>query len=149
MADGKFLIGKPAGGVTTVTMTDGASNTNLILPESGTVATEAQVSLKANTADLKEIGVGQTWQNVGGSRVLGATYTNSTGKPILVSLLFGNGGMTSGNYVYISVDGVPQCYNGMQLSQFSGIVAIVPNGSTYGAFGSTGTPGISFWKELR
>ena len=38
MADGKFLIGKPAGGVTTVTMTDGASNTNLILPESGTVA---------------------------------------------------------------------------------------------------------------
>ena len=38
MADGKFLIGKPLGGTTTVTMTDGASNTNLVLPESGTVA---------------------------------------------------------------------------------------------------------------
>ena len=38
MADGRFLIGKPAGGVTTVTMTDGASNTNLVLPESGTVS---------------------------------------------------------------------------------------------------------------
>ena len=46
MADGKFLIGKPAGGVTTVTMTDGASNTNLVLPESGTVATQAYVDSK-------------------------------------------------------------------------------------------------------
>lgn len=43
MADGKFLIGKPAGGVTTVTMTDGASNTNLVLPESGTVATLSNI----------------------------------------------------------------------------------------------------------
>ena len=38
MADGKFLIGKPAGGVTTVTMADGATNTNLVLPASGTVS---------------------------------------------------------------------------------------------------------------
>lgn len=43
MADGKFLIGKPSGGVTTVTMTDGASNTNLVLPESGTVATLSNI----------------------------------------------------------------------------------------------------------
>ena len=46
MADGKFLIGKPAGGVTTVTMTDGVGNTNLVLPESGTVATTAYVDGK-------------------------------------------------------------------------------------------------------
>ena len=52
MADGKFLIGKPLGGVTTVTMTDGASNTNLVLPESGTVATQAYVD------DLKIIATG-------------------------------------------------------------------------------------------
>lgn len=39
MADGKFLIGKPAGGITTVTVVDGVDNTNLILPASGTVAT--------------------------------------------------------------------------------------------------------------
>lgn len=38
MADGKFLVGKPSGGVTTVTVTDGATNTNLVLPESGTVS---------------------------------------------------------------------------------------------------------------
>lgn len=38
MAAGKFLIGKPAGGVTTVTVADGATNTEVVLPESGTVA---------------------------------------------------------------------------------------------------------------
>ena len=38
MANGKFLVGKPSGGVTTVTVADGASNTNLVLPESGTVS---------------------------------------------------------------------------------------------------------------
>lgn len=38
MADGKFLMGKPSGGVTTVTVADGATNTNLVLPESGTVS---------------------------------------------------------------------------------------------------------------
>ena len=38
MADGKFLVGKPSGGVTTVTVADCATNTNLVLPESGTVS---------------------------------------------------------------------------------------------------------------
>lgn len=41
MANGRFLIGKPSGGVTTVTSVDGAGNTNLVLPESGAVATTA------------------------------------------------------------------------------------------------------------
>ena len=38
MDDGKFLVGKPSGGVTTVTVADGATNTNLVLPESLTVS---------------------------------------------------------------------------------------------------------------
>ena len=38
MANGKFLVGKPSGGVTTVTVADGSTNTNLVLPESGTVS---------------------------------------------------------------------------------------------------------------
>ena len=33
------------------------------------------------------LGVNQTWQNVTGSRVQGTTYTNSTGKPIMVSII--------------------------------------------------------------
>lgn len=38
MANGKLLGGKQSGGVTTVTFQDGASNTVLVLPESGNVA---------------------------------------------------------------------------------------------------------------
>lgn len=38
MANGKLLGGKPSGGVTTVTFQDGVSNTELVLPESGNVA---------------------------------------------------------------------------------------------------------------
>ena len=32
------------------------------------------------------LGVGQTWQDLSGSRSTGVTYTNTTGKPIMVSL---------------------------------------------------------------
>jgi len=41
-----------------------------------------------NTGDqvLSEIGVGQTWQDMTASRSSGATYTNSTGKPITASV---------------------------------------------------------------
>lgn len=46
MANGRILIGKPSGGVTTVTSVDGASNTTLVLPESGTVATQSYVDGK-------------------------------------------------------------------------------------------------------
>ena len=56
MADGKFLIGKPAGGVTTVTMTDGASNTTLVLPESGDVAIKTDIN--TSTVLLKTIAAG-------------------------------------------------------------------------------------------
>ena len=38
MANGKLLGGKQSGGITTVTFQDGASNTVLVLPESGNVA---------------------------------------------------------------------------------------------------------------
>lgn len=41
---GNILINKPLGGVTTVSMTNGAGNTNLVLPESGTVATTADIN---------------------------------------------------------------------------------------------------------
>ena len=41
---GNILINKPLGGVTMVSMTNGAGNTNLVLPESGTVATTADIN---------------------------------------------------------------------------------------------------------
>lgn len=82
----------------------------------------------AKTADLKEIGVGQTWQDVTASRSLDTTYTNTTGKPIVVQISCTN---TQGGKIV--VNGVTV---GLVINTFTGNVqafasAIVPNGATY------------------
>lgn len=76
MANGKFLVGKPSGGVTTVTVADGASNTNLVLPESGTVSgvttavtDNAIARYDGVTGKLQNSGItinDKNWINIGG-----------------------------------------------------------------------------------
>ena len=88
------------------------------------------------------IGYGQTWQNVTASRSASTTYTNSTGKPIMVYVQ-GNGG--GGLQVSLTV-------NGVALPVLSGATsltasAIVPNGQTY-SFSYNGSS-IPIWTELR
>jgi len=51
-----------------------------------TSATQALTAAQGKVLNDKMFGVGQTVQDVTASRVLGTTYTNSTGKPILISL---------------------------------------------------------------
>lgn len=101
MADGKFLIGKPAGGVTTVTVVDGASNTNLVLPESGTVATQtfvkAEISIGSNlvTSPTGSVGYGS---GSGGvvtqltSKSTAVTLNKPTGKIIMNNATLSNNG---------------------------------------------------------
>jgi hypothetical protein len=82
------------------------------------------------------IGQGQTWQNVAGSRANGTTYTNSTGKPIMVSLtVIGTGTIT--------VDGVVAAMSGVN-NAVNNLGAIIPNGSSYIVAGYT-----MYWAELR
>ena len=80
-----------------------------------------------NTGDqtLSEIGVGQTWQDVSGSRSDGVTYTNSTGKPIFVFVK----GSASGSG-RIKVDGHVFDWSVLGATDEAG-TAIVPAGSTY------------------
>ena len=88
------------------------------------------------------IGVEQTWQNP--SRGLNVTYTNSTGKPIMVSVRTGSASNTiTTSYLY--VNGVAVAANGSQGGNVNGVIAIVPNGSTYYATGYS----LSAWFELR
>ena len=113
------------------------------------------LNLKANTADLKEIGVGQTWQDVTASRVIGATYTNSTGKPIMVS--FDSYGAHTGasQGMAIAINGNVVAYTSNSFSNASlfhgyrqNLTAIVPNGAIYQY--SVSTPPQSFFiNELR
>lgn len=82
---------------------------------------------------VQSIGVGQTWQNV--TRTSGVTYTNSTGKPILVNVITSVNN-TSGNGATITVDGVLVSSTvggagGIGMVQNVTQSAIIPNGSTY------------------
>lgn len=87
------------------------------------------------------LGVGQTWQNVTGSRAIGTTYTNTTGRAIVVSVN-NNSGTTS----VLTVGGVQVG----RVGQYTGgegyqLCAVVPNGATYVYTGA----GIQNWAELR
>lgn len=96
------------------------------------------------------IGVGQTWTDVSASRSVATTYTNSTGKPIAVSVL---GGQQTAAVLTasISVNGV--VVNSLQLGANANgtagkpsAFAIVPPAGTYLVSLSGG---ISAWYELR
>lgn len=109
-------------------------------------ALDNAITAKANTYDL---GVGQTWQNVTASRALGVTYTNSTGKPII--LMASVTVNASGIILTISVFGVSagrsdSAYSGGALLAAS---AVIPNGATYAYNLSSGSVTSSLISELR
>lgn len=98
----------------------------------------------ANSYDL---GVGQTWQNVTGSRVAGTTYTNSTGKPIYLNIHIQVVG-TPINTLTIAdviVDSLYVNSSYQNRMQFSGVV---PNGATY-VVSNVSVSSVVLWSELR
>ena len=130
--------------------TDGGINWELI-PTQAKVDAKAAISGQAfsgnisapnlsgtNTGNqtLNEIGVGQTWQEVTGSKVENTNYTNSTGKPIMIAVQ----GATAA--VGIIVDGVEVAKLGVGNDTGA---AIVPNLSVY----YIECDNISNWAELR
>ena len=92
--------------------------------------------------DATSIGVGQTWQNVTGSRSWNTTYYNTTGKPIMVSISAG----TNSGTVYVHVNGVQVMYSKAVYSDIDAFQIIVPNDGSYIA---TGTGALNSWSELR
>ena len=122
---------------------------NLVAPStSGNVLTSNGTTW--TSAAPAGIGVGQTWQDVTGSRAAGTTYTNATGKPIFISV--SGGGQPNNGTMTLTVDGVLLGQQGFQ-SIASGrsnatMTAIVPNGSTYRADNYSGWSLVS-WAELR
>ena len=99
-----------------------------------------------NGFDLTSIGLNQTWQDVTGSRVLGTTYTNSTGKPIAINVY---SIQSAASLITATVAGV--LLKGSQAVTGGGhsVFAIVPNGATYSVTVSNGTPSGLAWMELR
>lgn len=110
------------GAVRQATSTEVANKSNV-----NAYVTPANASTVAQSTDL---GVGQTWQNVTASRASGVTYTNNTGKPIMVALSVRDPSGGAGD-VNITVGGV-LVYSLLNISQGSSAVTfIVPTGQTY------------------
>lgn len=95
------------------------------------------------------LGMGQTWLDVTGSRSLGTTYTNSTGRAIAVAVSLRDIG---DNDIRLEVDGVVVGLINTAQSTFEitgQAFAIVPAGSTYRCIRSGTTQSVVIWAELR
>ena len=90
------------------------------------------------------IGLGQAWVDVTGSRAKSVTYTNSTGKPILVHVQKSPASITPLTLTVGSL--VVSRFDGYGAETQAAVTAIVPHGSTY-IVGGTGK--ITYWVELR
>ncbi len=78
-----FILPKASGGSLTISLVDGASNTNLVLPESGTVTTQAEVKAEISTgSNLVTSPTGAIGYGTGA----GGTVTHLTSKGTAVTL---------------------------------------------------------------
>ena len=126
------LTGDTSGQVTVSAPAVAGTNTLTLPAATGTVALTSDV-----------IGLSQTWQIVTGSRVSGTTYTNSTGKPIMLSVQPTG---TAGSLTVV-IGGVTVASSFNTTSNNVSITFIVPVGLSYSV--TAATTAISLWVELR
>ena len=148
-ADGTISLIKKDGTSAGTINADGLFNNTLTSTNTNQALTAAQGKVLKDTLDTtvsSSFGVGQTWQDVTSSRSVGVTYTNNTGKPIMVSIVTSSQSGIDNHYLYVGnviVSGYLDQTNGDH-TPFS---AIVPNGSTYRL--TTGSGQLVRWVELR
>jgi hypothetical protein len=116
------------------------------------LATDAEAQTGTDTAravtpdnlGATVLGIGQAWQNVSGSRANNTTYTNTTGRTIVVSV---SASVTAAGDGTLTIGGVQvgraAWSSGSQAQQLAGVV---PPGATYNVNFTTGSIGV--WSEL-
>jgi hypothetical protein len=152
------ITGGSIAGITDLAVADGGTGAstaanariNLDVPSragSGASGTW-EISITGNAATASNVtGVGQTWQDLTSSRSLGTTYTNNTGKPIMVSVNT-NSTVNTITTTTLTINGLAVASNGSQGGNLNGVTAIVPNGNTYSCSGGSGSS-LNSWFELR
>jgi hypothetical protein len=109
-------------------------------------ATIAQGDLDTSIIPL---GVGQTWQSMGASRAIGTTYTNTTGRTIVV-IVSGTGGGANGLWGVTLNSAIsyytPSTYTA---SVWTACEFIVPAGQTYALSQQGSNVTLQNWSELR
>jgi len=117
-------------------------------------ATTAEAQAGANPAKFvtpaalagSTFGFGQSWQVLTGSRALGTTYTNSSGKLIWVSISYATSAPTTANP---NVGGVQNfCGGGINGSTLLTAIFPVPAGATY-SLANVNYSSALYWAELR
>lgn len=103
MANGKIIFGKQSGGQLTLVIPDGVSNTEVVVPESGVLATQAYADGKTTLTQVKaEISTGSNLVTsstgaVGYGTGAGGTVTQLTSKSTTVTLNKPTGQITMNN----------------------------------------------------
>lgn len=121
-------------------------NNTLTSTNTGQALTAAQGKVLNDQA----FGVGQTWQDVKVSRSLGTTYTNTTTKPIQISILTkGSASLTDGLNIYVDGALIINLINFGE-NTHNQTTFIVPAGATYrAAQASASALEVTMWTELR
>ena len=128
------------------TSTQGAVILNNTLTSTST--TQALTAAQGKALNDQAFGIGQTYSDVTASRVSGTTYTNSSTRPIMLSIAVRDNTSDDGVTLYVNssiairLDDLAGAYAG-----YIQIVAVVPAGQTY-KLDTTGNL-ITFWGELR
>lgn len=112
----------------------------------GTWATAPSLVHASNPLAKWLSGYGQIWQDVSGSRALATTYTNSTGRSIVVQYQVS---ATAGVQASITINGQSVAIGGglNGSGNTSACIATIPAGATYNASNANIT--LSNWRELR
>lgn len=92
------------------------------------------------------LGMGQTYQDVKASRSVAVTYTNTTGRTILVAASIVS---TTNSALGMEIDGVQQASTLITAGNSNLISLPIPPGATYRVTNSAGTPTVNIWQELR
>ena len=147
VADGG--TGKSTLALNNVILGNGTSSVQEVAPgTSGNVLTSNGTTWQSTAPEIPpSVGVGQTWQNVVGSRNRNQDYTNSTSTPIMVCITISYN--ASNNPTNFVVDGVTIANtNGNSVGGFTTFpfTFVVPVGQTY-RVNTNNT--VSNWVELR
>lgn len=126
------------GVVRAATSTEVANKTN--------VTAFVSPSNASTIAQTTDVGVGQSWYNVTGSRVSGQIYTNNTEKPMQISIVIRDSGSVSP--VSLTIGGVLVfSIPDFSVMQYISLDKIIPVGATYTL--NAGNNPIITWAELR